>query len=216
MKPLMRSGVLCALTLCLAALPAGAATVTFTTSVPLQLTDWYTTINLPKFDPSQGTLTQVSFDVSDSLVHKIEFENQSPTSHSTVRDSVYVTVDVQRPASTSLVSAVAKLYRTATVSTYDGTLDYAGTSGITLDGLTATATGSGVTSAPADLTLFSGTGTIALPCQAEAYFMFSYSGGNARFRLTTQATARVSVTYTYDRALPAHATSWGRIKSLYR
>jgi hypothetical protein len=203
--------------LCLGAAAAAADTVSHSAGVPLQTTDWTVTLDIPKFDSTLGTLQSVSIEVRDSLVHKIEYENQSPNSPSTFSDSTYVTVDVMRPASASFVTAIAKIYRTASVGIYDGVLDYAGTSGVTYDGIVDYAISSSTMSAPADLALFTGTGTIGLPCQARAYFRFGYSGGNARSRLTTQAAARVLVTYTYQVAVvPSLSTSWGRIKSLYR
>jgi hypothetical protein len=201
----------------ISAATAHGATVTYSASVALQSTDWSATLTIPQFDPALGTLTSVTVEVRDSLVHKVEFENQSPSSTSRFRDSVYVTVDVLRPASTSLVTAISKIYQTSLVGTYDGTLDYAGTSGITVDGLVNYTINSSTTTASSDLALFTGTGTIGLPCQAVAYFLFSYNGGNASYRLTTQAQALVLVTYTYDHGVvPTHPTSWGRIKSLYR
>ena len=202
--------------LALAALPAAAATLTYSASVPLQPTNWYTTLDFPKFDPVNGALTGVTVEVRDNLVHKIEYENTSTSSGSTFRDSVYVTVDVMRPASMSLVTAISKLYKTATVGVFDGTIDYSGTSGVTFDNLVDNTTWSSTTAAPADLALFTGTGNISLPCQAVTYFLFGYSGGNANYRLTTQAAADVTVTYAYTGVVPAQATSWGRIKALYR
>jgi hypothetical protein len=196
---------------------AHAASVSYSASVALQSTDWSATLAIPRFNPALGALTGVTVEVRDSLVHKVEFENKSPGSTSRFRDSVYVTVDVLRPASTSLVTAVSKLYQTSLVGTYDGTVDYAGTSGITVDGLVNYTINSSTTTASADLALFTGTGTIGLPCQASAYFLFSYNGGNASYRLTTQAQALVLVTYTYDPGVvPAPQPSWGGIKSLYR
>ena len=204
------------LALGLAAVTAAAGTVKFVASVPLQSTDWSTTLTFPQFNASSGALSGVTIEIRDSLVHKIEFENTSPSSSSTFSDSTYVTVSVLRPASTALVAAVAKLYKAGTVGTYDGVIDYAGTSGVTFDGLVDYATSSSTTTAPADLALFTGTGTISLPCQASAYFMFGYGGGNAHYRLTTQAAAYAVVTYTYNSTTPAQPTTWGRIKSLYR
>jgi hypothetical protein len=203
--------------LCLGAAAAAADTVSHSAGVPLQTTDWTVALDIPKFNPALGTLQSVSIEVRDSLVHKIEFENQSPSSSSTFSDSTYVTVDVLRPASTSFVTAIARIYRTAHVGISDGVLDYAGTSGVTLDGIVDYAVSSTTTSATADLALFTGTGTIPLPCQARANFLFGYGGGNARSRLTTQAAAMVLVTYTYDASVvPSLPTTWGRVKSLYR
>ena len=200
----------------LAAIPVAASTATYVASVPLQPTNWYSTVTFPKFNPGIGVLTSVAIEVRDSLVHKIEYENTSTSSTSTFRDSTYATVDVMRPASTSLVTAIARYYKTATVDVFDGSIDYAGTSGVTFDGLVNYAMSSSTTTAAADLALFTGTGNIDLPCQAVAYFSFGYNGGNANYRLTTQASAYVVVTYTYTTSTPTQPTSWGEIKSLYR
>jgi hypothetical protein len=195
---------------------AHAASISYSATVPLQLTDWSTALDFPKFDPLAGTLSGVTVEIRDSLVHKIEFENKSPSSASTFSDSTYVTVDVMKPASSSFVTAIAKIYRTAQVGTFDNVVDYAGTSGVTFDGIVDYAISSSTLSAPADLALFTGTGTISLPCQASASFSFGYTGGNASSKLTTQALARVTVTYTYDSATAAMKSTWGRVKALYR
>ncbi len=215
MAPRYRIALLALLVLLVAGPAARASTVSYHASVPLQPTDWSSTLTLPRFDPSLGTLTSVALEVRDSLVHKIEYENKA-ASTSRFRDSTYVTVNVLRPNSTPLATAVAKIYRTATLGVFDGTVDYAGTSGVTYDGIVDVATGSVTTSDPVDLALFSGSGTIDLPCQALAYFLFSYSGGNATYILTTQAQAYATITYTFDTVVPTRAATWGRIKSLYR
>ncbi|HVP13914.1 MAG TPA: choice-of-anchor E domain-containing protein, partial [Terriglobales bacterium] len=93
---------------------ANAATVSYSACVPLQTTDWYSSLDFPKLAPSLGTLTSVAIEVRDSLVHEIKYENQSPTSGSRFKDSTYVFVDVLRPDNTSFVSAVSQIYKTAT------------------------------------------------------------------------------------------------------
>lgn len=217
MRPWLPRFAAALVALALAGTTVHAAAVSHSAAVVLQPTNWETTLDIPRFDSALGTLTGVTVEVRDSLVHKVEFENKSPSSTSRFRDSVYVTVDVQRPAATSLVSAVAKLYATSLVGVYDGTVDYAGTSGVTLDGLTDCASGSATTADAADLALFTGSGSITLPCRADAWFLFSYNGGNANYRLTTQARAEVVVTYTYTPAVvPALRPSWGDIKDRYR
>jgi hypothetical protein len=204
------------LALGLASISAAAGTVSYVASVPLQSTNWSTTLSIPKFNAGTGVLASVTVEVRDSLVHEVQFENTSPSSSSTFSDSTYATVDVLRPASTSLVTAIAKYYKTATVGVFDGTIDYAGTSGVTFGGLVDYVMSTSTTTAASDLALFSGTGNIDLPCQAVAYFRFGYSGGNAHYSLSTQAAAYVVVTYTYTNSTAAQTTSWGRIKSLYR
>ncbi len=203
------------LAIVLSASAAGAVTVSYVAGVPLQTTNWYTTLTFPQFNPSLGSLTGVTVELRDSLVHGIQFENQAAT-NSRFRDSIYVTIDVMRPASTSLVTAIAKLYKTAIVGPWDGVLDYAGTSGAGFLGLTDYAVSSSTTNAPADLALFTGTGSIGLPCRAEAWFVFSYTGGNGKWIETTEAQAYVIVTYTYDAPVGVAPTSWGRLKTLFR
>ncbi|HVP39735.1 MAG TPA: choice-of-anchor E domain-containing protein [Candidatus Saccharimonadales bacterium] len=215
----MKTALLCLAVLAVglgvaSSLPARAATLTYTSTVPMQTTNWSTSLTVPKFNPALGMLMSVSVTVRDSAQHTTQFENLSPSSTSHLWDSTYVQVDVLSPASAPLASALDIFYKTGVFGIYDGVLDYAGTSGGTYP-QSAVATGGAVLSAPGDLAAFTGTGSVSLPCSATAWFVVSYSGGNARYVLTTTAAATVTVTYTYNVTTPAPVPTWGKLRRLY-
>jgi hypothetical protein len=216
---MMRLLRLCASTLlllCLAAVSA-ADTVTYSSSVPLQTTNWSSTLTFPRLDPVVGVLQGVAIEVRDSLVVTIQYENRSPNSGSTLRDSVYATVDVLKPTSGSFVTAISQLYQTGAVGVFDGVVDYAGTSGVTFPDVVDATTWSATLTAPADLAVFAGTGTVDLPCQAVGRAFLSSTGGNNTHIVRTKAAAVVQVTYTYSpNSVAARPRTWGAIKGLYR
>jgi hypothetical protein len=205
------------LVLCLGAAVASADTVTYSASVPLQTTNWSSTLTLPRMDPAIGTLTGVAVEVRDSLVVTIQYENRSPNSGSTLRDSVYATVDVLKPTSGSYVTAISQLYQTGSVGIFDQVVDYAGTSGVTFPDLVDYTSWSSTLTAPGDLAVFTGTGTVSLPCQAVGRAFLSSTGGNNTHIVRTKAAALVLVTYTFTPvSTAAQRSTWGAIKGLYR
>lgn len=56
-------------------LPAGAETISYCDSIPLQLTDWNSSVTLPKFNPEMGTLTGVDIKSVLNLSQGILVEN---------------------------------------------------------------------------------------------------------------------------------------------
>jgi hypothetical protein len=195
--------------------PTRASSLTYVTSAPLSGTDWTVTLTLPRFDPANGVLQSVSLEVRDSLVAKFEVENLASSS-SSVRDSATVTVALCRPDNSVLLATVSSREFAATLPAYDGTQDYAGTSGATVAGQVAYTTANGSTSALADLTLFKGTGTIGLPCKATARPATWSSSGSAAHVVTARAAAYVVVTYVFAAVVETRAVSWGEVKSLYQ
>ena len=205
------------LLLCLGAAVGVADTVSYSASVPLQTTNWASTLTLPQLDPGLGALTGVAIEVRDSLVVTIQYENRSPNSGSTLRDSVYATVDVLKPTSGSYVTAISQLYQTGSVGIFDGVVDYAGTSGVTFADLVDYTSWSSALTAPADLAAFAGTGSVSLPCQAVGRAFLSSTGGNNTHIVRTKAAALVIVTYTFDPThVAARSRTWGALKGLYR
>jgi hypothetical protein len=202
--------------LCLIPVAAGAATVTYVAGAPLASTDWTVTLSFPQFDPSLGTLMSVSFEARDSLVATFRVENMSTSSANTVRDSSKAIVDLKRPDNTILLEVISAKEYTAAFPVYDGVMDFGGTSGITAADQVAYNSASWVTTASADLALFTGTGTIGLPCKATGKSYVSDTAGNVVQGVSTRAAAYVIVTYTFDAAVPAATSTWGAIKSLYR
>jgi hypothetical protein len=208
---------LAALALCaVAGSTVQAATLSYTASVPLQSTDWNTTVSIPQLSPAAGLLTGVTIAVRDSLVANFRFENTSPSSGNTVRDSSKATVQVFRPDNTMLLSTIAAKEQTAVLPVYDGVIDWGGLSGRTYLGMVNVATGSSVFSAPADLALFAGTGYLSLPCKAVGRSYTSDTAGNVVHSVQTQAAAWVTVTYTYNVITPVSGPSWGSLRRSYR
>jgi hypothetical protein len=205
------------LLLCLSAAVGAADTVTHSASVPLQTTNWSSTLTIPRLDPVVGVLQGVTIEVQDSLVVTIQYENRSPNSGSTLQDSVYATVDVLKPVSGSYVTAISQLYQTGTVGVFDGVVDFAGTSGVSFFNMVSATNWSATLTAPADLAVFAGTGTVDLPCQAVGRAFLSSTGGNNTHIVRTKAAAVVRVTYTYTpNSVAARPRTWGAVKGLYR
>jgi hypothetical protein len=215
-----RSRLLCfalGLLVSLAAIsPAWGATISYTSTAPLANTDWTVSLSFPQHNPASGPLQSVAFLVRDSLVATFRYENLSVSSVNSIRDSSKATVTLQRPDNSVLLSVISAVERRDNLPVYDGVTDFGGLSGRTIPGVVGYNTDSYTTTAPADLTLFTGTGSISLPCKAVGRSYTSDTAGNVIHWITTQALARVTVTYTYDPGTPAARPTWGRIKSLYR
>ena len=119
-----------------------------------------------------------------------------------------------RPSLTPLLTVAPTAFTSDSVTSFDGNVDYAGTSGLTHSGLSATAADSVCLSIPADVALFTGAGTIALPVTAAN--ISTQTGANS-WSFGIQGNAAVKVTYTYvDCSTPVKRTTWGALKSTYR
>jgi hypothetical protein len=215
----MKSLVLCLIVLALGAMAGSAVlagSASYSASVPLQTTNWSSTLSFPQFNPAIGTLQSVAISVRDSLVSGFKYENLSTSSGSTMRDSSKCTVQVLRPDNSLLLSTVAAVQETCQVTVYDGSLDYAGTSGRTFNGVVNVGLGTSSFLTGADLALFTGVGTIGLPCNGIGWGYLSSTGGNNRNSVSTQAGAWVTVTYTYLQTSPVAGRTWGALRRSYR
>ncbi|HID31009.1 MAG TPA: choice-of-anchor E domain-containing protein, partial [Desulfobacterales bacterium] len=191
--------VLAVLTLLGLALPAmaNAATISYSDSVPQQSTYWSSSVAIPKFDPSLGTLTDIEFKLDGHIegIAKFEHQGQGPA---TVTMNFSATIELQRPDTSPLVVAIPVVSTVDDVTAYDGATDFGGTSGRTHDGLSADKTVSASSPPPSsDLALFTGSETIALPVIATGSSSTTGSG-NIITQFTTSASATVTITYTYN------------------
>ena len=194
-----------------------AATVTYsaTTSLSPYLNAPYTfpSAPLPKFDVPGGCLSSVCLRLEGQAFGFISIEN-----FEAFPKLVTVTwggqFNLLRPSLTSLLSTTATLTKPYSLTSFDGGVDYAGTSGVTESGLAAAGADSVCTSSAADLALFSGPGTISLPCVATN--ISTHNGANS-WSFGVLALAKVDVTYTYSIcSTPVKPTTWGRVKNMYR
>ena len=190
---------------------ARADSISYTASIPNEDTVWNHVVNIPRFDSSLGTLLTITFQLTGNATGDAMFENKSTTASMLVTSEQTATISLMRPDLTTLVQVVPLATTIDTMPTYDGVLDYAGTSGKTYFGLSAslvnTVTLSSITAS--DMALFVGAGNIALPATATGGGTLSNVGGKLNGEVTTQAGAGVRVTYTYQVvAVPDAGSTW--------
>jgi len=185
---------------------ANAASVTFNSSpatTPLADTDFNVFVNVPKFDTTLGTLTAISLTLNGKVVADIGVENGDPNNGVTINYNSSAILNLGTPASPNLVALSPSQGGSFAAQKYDNTLDFAGPSGFTVNGLTATGTATGLVAAGEFGTFSSvgGVGSVALPFKANGSSAANGSG-NLTVSIQTQAAGGAVVTYTYDVAPP--------------
>ena len=179
------------------------ATLQQTATVPLTATDFSTTVNIPQFDPSLGTLTGVTIRLDGSVRADFQFETLD-ASPAGVSGTLQTQLNLNRPDTSLLVSALPTATTADSVGDFDGVLDFGGGSGRTYVGLLGNDSASTNLGA-SDLFLFTGTGTLALPFTGTDTSTASGSANLATV-ISTSAAATVTVTYAY---LPSNAIRGG-------
>lgn len=185
-------------------LPVGmaqAVSLNYSGSIDATETDFEESVAIPKFNTSLGTLTNILFELTGEVTGSIQLENTSRRSTANVTANLASEIQLQKPDGSSLVVLLPKETQSKTLSVYDSTLDFGGTSGVTYDNLMQMETGSISLSDPSEFTLFEGTGNIALPVLAFGRSTAT-GGGNLATVFNTFASANVSVTYEYTPATP--------------
>jgi hypothetical protein len=179
--------------------------VCYTDSVPFTTTNWSDSVTVPKFDPALGTLQSVDITFTGSIVGSAQAESLD-TSPTTVTETFQGQIILTRPDLSTLGSVLPQAQFVDTFSSYDGTIDFAGTSGTSHMNVSATQTVVVTTPPPAgDLALFTGPignpGTITLPVTATGTSTASGSG-NLITQFTQDASADVQVCYNYIANVP--------------
>ena len=177
-----------------------AADQSFTNTIALAKTDWKNTLSVPKFDPALGILQAVEVTLTGHLAGTARYESLDNKPTTLVVDMA-ATVELQRLDGSFLTKAVPQAMSSVAVTKFDGTQDYAGTSGGILTNLIGEDVSEVVLlTAPADLANFIGPGNINLP--ANALGAANGSGaGNIALSFTTMSSASLDVRYIY--ATPA-------------
>src|SRR5262249_6597217 len=111
------------------------------------------------------------------------------------------TLTLTRPDLSVIVVTVPLANFNDSLTAFDGTIDFGGTSGVTHPGINAMASNSATSPPPAsDITLFTGPagnpGTIVLPIRGWGT-SFASGSGNVITQFMTAASANVQVCYTY-------------------
>jgi len=173
-------------------------TLTQTVSVPATLTNFSKPLSLAQFEPSLGTLTGVDVTVDGALTSQISAENTSHSAPASIASVISGTLTLTAPGGISLAAPLNNPGASFGAATYDGTTDYAGTSGHDFGAQTASVTKSVSLSGSNgdDLSPFVGTGTLPASFAAEATSTAS-GGGNLMVLTNSTATATITVTYHY-------------------
>ncbi|MDJ0735174.1 MAG: choice-of-anchor E domain-containing protein [Nostocaceae cyanobacterium] len=176
---------------------ANAATLTkndATTFSPTDIIDL--PLSIEKFNPSVGTLQSVMIEFTGDIQGSAGFENQGPS-------ETDITVTLGGDLSLHLDSLSLLALNPQQISPFnnvpgtDGVLDFGGTSGQTIPGLTATASDMVTLTDNLSLQSFTGTGNVDFLFSAIANSVVSGSGNVASF-ISTDAKASVKVTYEYE------------------
>lgn len=177
---------------------ANAASLTRTASTNFQLTDIVDSVlSIEKFDSSLGKLNSVYVDFTSDMTGSAEFENRGAGA-STIKINLGANVELKQ-LNLDLLSSfpITLLSEEYSVSSFDSILDFGGTSGRTVAGLTATQSASKMFTDLSDLAVFTGTGNLDFLFSAKAWSSVTGSGNMASF-VTTLAKANITVTYNYD------------------
>lgn len=169
--------------------------ITQTESVALSTTDWTRNLVFNKFDPSQGTLTEVDFSLTGNVVGSAQFENTSGAS-ATIKMQLRADLKLVRPDNSVIITTIPIANTSDTVGAYDGVTDFAGSSGRSYTNLSASLTNTGFTTTGSDLALFAGPGTVTLPLSATGT-SFASGAGSLVAVFNTQAAGSATITYTF-------------------
>ena len=206
---------ICAVVTAMMTVSASASMVSYTDSISglfNQVVDRDLVVS--QFDSSLGTLNSVSITVSTALQASLGVENTNPISPAsgtkafsvytywTSDPAQYTGASVTLSFDGSTVSTAgytdAKKY-TEYLTKYDGTTDYAGTSGATV--ATFTPSDSDVLFYNSGLASFIGTGGLTFGLVSDAYTALQ-TPGNFSTRMSTTGQAEVTVAYDFTPTLP--------------
>jgi hypothetical protein len=181
-----------------------AATLTYTSTVPLTATDWTNTMTVPKFN-IPGTLTAVTVEVQGYITNRLYAESRSSLPR-TVTVTNTTDLVVTAPNLPTIQTTLTNGDR-APLSGFDGVIDFAGASGFSIGADAEVDDEENVT----NLTPWVGGGTVNVVAAATA--RSGYSGpADYSFETETSASACITVTYTYDEPCrplrPRHKKHW--------
>ena len=197
----MKRFVICILALTVFAAVAANAIpawpyVEYSDSIGLSTTNWNSSVSLPKFDTSLGTLQYIEFFLGGHVEGTAKFESKD-AAPATVTMNLQANIMLMRPDSTILLVTIPFALTVDNVPEWDGADDYLGPSGRTYEGLSGNKQESTTSSTPADLALFSGSGSIILPVSALGT-SYGSGAGNLLLQFSTSASADAKVRYYYE------------------
>lgn len=176
---------------------ANADTLTFSDTHAPQLTDWHdSSLAINQFDPALGTLNSINVTLEGNIFGDIKLENTG-SEPATITGSLKANIDLL--TGSILITQVLPLStHVFNAATFDGAIDFGGTSGVTFGDLTASDSKS-VNVPVADWAAFIGLGNVSFTLDALGK-SGATGGGNAISQFITLADAGVTVTYDYGPA----------------
>jgi Hint domain len=169
-------------------------TVLQTQTVATETTDSTQPISFTQFDPSLGTLVDVRIGVVGDVNGTASIENLGAAA-TPVQISLPVDFEVFSPDGTEQGTLALDPVSTVNLGAFDGSTDYAGSSGTIDNGIVAS--GTTVVVDAGNLTAFIGTGTVGVTTKTLGGDAVETGGGNLLTTLQTEAGAVVSVQYDY-------------------
>jgi protocatechuate 3,4-dioxygenase beta subunit len=169
-------------------------TLTENASVALTSTNWQQTLTIPQFNPNLGTLTSIQIVSAGVFNSDIKVEN-TDNAPATVTGTDAGTLTLTGPGISGLVTSMST-GETVTLQAYDGKgIDFDPPCGVDFGAQSAPGSKS-LTISAASLSQYIGTGSVTLTDAASAACTAT-GAGNLVAEFSTQASAQVSVIYTY-------------------
>lgn len=170
-------------------------------------TDYQSVLMFNQFDDMGGSriLQSVTFSIDGQVTGSAEFENLGANA-STIEYNYSATLTLSDPMANELVVSIPGLNDSFDASAFDGTIDFGGTSGITLDDLNESQYEEETYMDAPTLAAFTGVGTIDLTFDAAGSSRV-VGGGNIISRFLTNAGGTVKVVYMYTEQSVSAPTS---------
>lgn len=186
--------------------PAAILDVSATTT--LSYTDFSKDLLLPLFDPTLGQLEGVQLTVTGQLVGGGEYENGNAHSSQagTMKYVLDQSVNVTQGAANYLTmsASTTNSFQVPVLPSFDGILDYAGTSGASFQGINTTQTQTFAYNSPANLAAFTGLGQDRFTANANAFATIQATSLNGVwFGTYSKADVTVNLQYTYQPTVAA-------------
>lgn len=174
---------------------ANAETVSYCGSIPMQVTDWNSSVILPKFNPEMGQLNGVDLKSELNLTQGIALENTNNESIH-LEFSLYGGLSIVLPNSKVLSHNVNRTLEMQ-LSGFDGSLDYSGPSGVNKSEMIRVEPIYENYSAIDDFLAASPGDSAAIPITT-TFESSTKSTGSAASISRLQAGANICVTYTFE------------------
>lgn len=177
---------------------ANAASITHTQSIEWQPTSVDTFFILPKFDEALGTLESVTIDLIGFVKGNARTENMEASESTVTLDLASKIGLILSEPDITLVEVIPLVSEQVDLLSYDGVLDYAGSSGVTLPERTASdSTSNTFMSGDSELSYFLGSGDQDLIFTALGTSTVT-GAGNLLSGFQTDVAGEVTLTYEYE------------------